>query len=66
MNKEKLSELIEFAKTTDLTEVIWEKKGTSIRFRRSVDAKAPASAHEPRATTARKIPAFGLPPYPWE
>ena len=59
MNNEKLKELIAFAKTTDLQEVIWEKKGTTIRFRRSPEAVTPVPFR-------RAPPAAGaaLPPEP--
>ncbi len=35
MLKKRLEELLEFAESTDLQEVVWEKKGTLISFRRS-------------------------------
>jgi biotin carboxyl carrier protein len=35
MLKKKLKDLIEFAESTDLQEVVWEKNGTLISFRRS-------------------------------
>jgi acetyl-CoA carboxylase biotin carboxyl carrier protein len=47
LNKDKLKELIAFAKTTDLQEVIWEKKGVVVRFRRSADAVTPAPSALP-------------------
>lgn len=43
MPKEKLKELLEFVKSTDLQEVTLEKKGVTIRFVRPV-APAPATA----------------------
>ena len=36
MLKKRLEELLEFAESTDLQEVVWEKKGSHISFRRSV------------------------------
>ena len=60
MLKKKLKDLIEFAESTDLQEVVWEKNGVLISFRRSPDAdktlkrasdfaaqSAPAAAPEP-------------------
>ena len=35
MLDQKLKELLEFAKTTDLQELVWEKNGVKISFRRS-------------------------------
>ena len=61
MNKENLKDLLEFAKTTDLQEVIWEKKGVMVRFHRSADSVVPVlSAAEIAAaavpTEAAKAP----------
>jgi acetyl-CoA carboxylase biotin carboxyl carrier protein len=57
MLKKKLKDLIEFAESTDLQEVVWEKNGTLISFRRSPapdkgnrrasDSAAAASPSEP-------------------
>jgi biotin carboxyl carrier protein len=41
MLKKRLEELLEFAESTDLQEVVWEKKGTLISFRRSLHAEKP-------------------------
>jgi biotin carboxyl carrier protein len=35
MPRKRLEELLEFAETTDLQELLWEKKGVAISFRRS-------------------------------
>jgi len=52
VNKEKLHELIEFAQTTDLQEVIWEKKGVSVRFRRAAAARTSSEAAPAEAAPA--------------
>jgi biotin carboxyl carrier protein len=44
VNNEKLKELIDFVKTTDLQEVSWEKKGVLYRFRRSEPAASAVEA----------------------
>jgi acetyl-CoA carboxylase biotin carboxyl carrier protein len=53
MVNKRLEELLEFAQSTDLQEVVWEKKGALISFRRSVvsepHGKNPASASVPSA-----------------
>ena len=36
MVNKRLAELLEFVKSTDLEEVVWEKKGALISFRRSI------------------------------
>jgi len=54
VNKDKLAELIEFVKTTDLQEVVWEKKGSSIRFRLSPDS---VSAQEVTPALSTAVPA---------
>jgi biotin carboxyl carrier protein len=41
MLKKRLEELLEFAESTDLQEVVWEKKGALISFRRSVHSEKP-------------------------
>ncbi len=48
MLDDKLKELLEFAKTTDLQEVSWQKGATKIAFRRS-EAAALAQAKTPLA-----------------
>jgi acetyl-CoA carboxylase biotin carboxyl carrier protein len=45
MLKKRLKELLEFAKATDLQEVVWEKKGVHISFRRG-EPTMPAVAPE--------------------
>ena len=54
MNK-RLEELLEFVRSTDLQEVVWEKKGVHISFRRSAISEArpkptgaPAPASQPQ------------------
>jgi acetyl-CoA carboxylase biotin carboxyl carrier protein len=65
MPKNKLKELIAFAKTTDLQEVIWEQKGVCIRFcRSSVAPAAEASAKQAAQTLASsngQAPASAVP-----
>jgi acetyl-CoA carboxylase biotin carboxyl carrier protein len=48
MLNKKLEELIAFAESTDLQEVLWEKKGALVSFRRS----APVDKSPKRAMTA--------------
>ena len=55
MLKKRLEELLEFAESTDLQEVVWEKKGALISFRRSVHSEKPAREAAPPA--AAGIPA---------
>lgn len=43
MLEDKLKELLDFARNTDLQEVVWQKKDTRISFRRE-DARPPAPA----------------------
>ncbi len=50
MNK-RLEELLEFVQSTDLQEVVWEKKGALISFRRSA-----GSAHRPPKGAAAHAP----------
>jgi biotin carboxyl carrier protein len=53
MLDDKLKELLDFAKNTDLQELIWEKNGSKISFRRTdakvshAKSKMPASVEEP-------------------
>jgi acetyl-CoA carboxylase biotin carboxyl carrier protein len=49
MIDEKLRELLEFAKTTDLQELVWEKNGSKISFRRSNVKPAHPPAGSPAA-----------------
>ena len=49
MLEDKLTELLEFARNTDLQEVVWEKNGAKIRFRRG-PGKGPSR-------TADRVPA---------
>jgi biotin carboxyl carrier protein len=49
--KKKLRELIDFAKKTDLQEVVWEKRGISISFRRRPDLPATASRSAASSTS---------------
>jgi biotin carboxyl carrier protein len=51
MIEKQFKELLEFAKTTDLQEVVWEKNGTLISFRRGSSAMphAPAAGVSPAA-----------------
>jgi acetyl-CoA carboxylase biotin carboxyl carrier protein len=51
--KKQLEELLEFVESTDLQEVVWEKKGALISFRRSVpEHKAPKAAAVPAPAVA--------------
>ena len=52
MLRKRLEELIEFAESTDLQEVIWEKKGDLVSFRRSV-----VSARFPKTIGPAAVPA---------
>ena len=49
MLDEKLRELLDFAKTTDLQELVWEKDGTKIAFRRADVKPAPSKPSLPGA-----------------
>lgn len=51
MLNKRLEELLEFAESTDLQEVVWEKKGTLISFQRCAQLEKPAK------TTAAAVPA---------
>jgi acetyl-CoA carboxylase biotin carboxyl carrier protein len=53
MLKKRLEDLIEFAEATDLQEVVWEKKGTLISFRRSAHPDHPVKG------AAEPVPASG-------
>jgi biotin carboxyl carrier protein len=46
MNEKRIKDLVEFAKTTDLHELMWEKKNTSVHFKRLPSAESPAARHE--------------------
>ena len=62
MNKDKLNELIEYVKTTDLQEVIVEKKGELIRFRRSPESVVPhPSSAAAKAAAAAQEAALDAP-----
>ena len=50
MLDEKLRELLDFVKTTDLQELVWEKNGTKISFRRA-EVKAVSSTPKTAAGT---------------
>ncbi len=56
MLEEKLKELIEFARDTDLQEVIWQKNGTKISFKRdTAPLPAPAIAESNPALTEEAV-----------
>jgi acetyl-CoA carboxylase biotin carboxyl carrier protein len=58
--KKRLEELLEFVESTDLQEVVWEKKGVHISFRRSgVSDIRPKQAE---ASPPARVPANGRPP----
>ena len=63
MVNKRLEELLEFAQSTDLLEVVWEKKGALISFRRSTvpepHAKMPHAASLPPAAPAEPLQAPG-------
>jgi acetyl-CoA carboxylase biotin carboxyl carrier protein len=44
MLKKRLQDLLEFAEATDLQEVVWEKKGQVVSFRRTPKPEKPAKA----------------------
>jgi len=50
MPKKRLEEILEFVRSTDLQEVVWEKKGVHISFRRSAISAAPAKSTDARAS----------------
>jgi acetyl-CoA carboxylase biotin carboxyl carrier protein len=52
MLKKRLEELIEFVESTDLQEVVWEKKGSLISFRRSVPSEKVSSSAAKAAAAA--------------
>lgn len=56
MLRKRLEDLIEFAASTDLLEVVWEKKGSLISFQRSVHPEKPAKGFV--------APASAVPPEP--
>jgi acetyl-CoA carboxylase biotin carboxyl carrier protein len=61
MVNKRLEELLEFAQSTDLQELVWEKKGALISFRRSTvpepHAKAPQAASAPNGGASAAAPA---------
>lgn len=63
MVDKRLQDLLAFAETTDLQELVWEKKGACISFRRSVvpDVKSAPVAQAPAATPASDAPAAPAP-----
>ena len=50
MIEKQFNELLEFAKTTDLVEVVWEKNGSAISFHRTVQPPSPAKPAAAPAT----------------
>ncbi len=64
MVDKRLNDLLEFVESTDLQEVMWEKKGSSISFRRSVfpHAQAPAIASLEQGAPAQEAPAKAAEP----
>ncbi len=52
MLKRKLKELLAFAQTTDLQEVVWEKKGVLIHFQRTPEAVRTKRGSRPNAQSA--------------
>jgi len=59
MAKKRLEELLAFIETTDLQEVVWEKKDTLISFRRAAGNTVVASKSS--AAAPAKAPASGIP-----
>jgi len=57
MLKKRLQELLEFAETTDLQEVIWEKNGSVVSFRRSTQPEKPVKTAAAASATASAAPA---------
>lgn len=60
MSMKRLKEILAFVQETDLTEVLWEKKGTLIRFERSskpATASAPAVSLVPEVSSVPEAPA---------
>ena len=51
MLKKRLQDLLEFAEKTDLQEVVWEKKGQVVSFRRTPQPEKPAKAADGTALT---------------
>lgn len=63
MSNEKLKDLLDFVKTTDLQEVTMEKKGQTIRFVRPLaPAPAPKAAPAPAAANGSAPAAAAEPP----
>ena len=60
MLDEKLRELLDFAKTTDIQELVWEKNGTKISFRRAevkgTSPKIKTATGDPPAAEAPVVP----------
>ena len=57
MIKKRLKELLEFAQTTDLQEVVWEKNGVHISFRRAASGAVPSGDAPAAAPAAQTLPA---------
>ena len=65
MLNKRLEDLLEFAEATDLQEVVWEKKGTLISFRRSAPPDKPAKgAAAPASALPAQPPVSSAPPAP--
>ena len=63
MLRKRLEELLEFAESTDLQEVVWEKKGARISFRRSGLTDQPGPAASTAAPGAGVLDAGVLAPH---
>jgi acetyl-CoA carboxylase biotin carboxyl carrier protein len=46
MNEKRIKDLLEFAKSTDLHELVWEKKNASVHFKRTPSGKALAARQD--------------------
>lgn len=55
MIDKRLQELLEFAESTDLQELVWEKKGAHISFRRPVRSGSESNAGRAGARCDERI-----------